>query len=183
MGDTISIAASWSFCHRSAKGALVATAGAQALIRSRRIEWLLSALPRRCRARRRRSLDRTDSSHSTVAVATAPHAPSPALSPVDGNRSSCPVAVIQCGCRENSIPLETSHSLARVAPLRNAHAVLGRGQYSVRVPNLRQMGWVPFVLSRRLLRCLLRFPRWKKVCGEEVHKHSELGREMPARRP
>ena len=42
----------------------------------RRPDGPLPARLTRCRARRRRSLDRTDSSHSTGPAATAPHAPS-----------------------------------------------------------------------------------------------------------
>src|ERR1700730_6249948 len=38
-------------------------------------------------------------------------------------------------------------------------------------------------LSRCLLLCLLRLLQREKVRGEKVDEHSELGREMPARRP
>jgi len=36
---------------------------------------------------------------------------------------------------------------------------------------------------RQLRARLLRLPQREKVRSEEVHEHSELGREMPARRP
>ena len=50
-------------------------------VRSRGRGWPVSARLARCRAPRRRTVDRTDSSHSTVAAATALHAPHPRAIP------------------------------------------------------------------------------------------------------